>query len=181
MNARSDSGPRPDAAGLTDKEREVLDLLIEHRPVKAIAAELGIAYNTADMRLRSAKAKLGVADRAGAARAYRKFVETCEKEVVPCENEVIAEPFMFSDNRPRERADAEFVTLRDASPLFLRPAPWAFEDPAPHGLEAFGDRLSPLLRIAMMVATALGIGAVTLVGMAIIRELAQAGIGSLVN
>lgn len=167
-------------AGLTAKERQVLDLLIEHTPVKAIAAKLGIAYNTADMRLRSAKTKLGAPDRASAARAYRKLVQTYENEVAACEIEVIAPRAIFVDVDCRDRADAEIVTLEDANPM-MRLAPWASDVVAPRGLEVFGDRLSPLLRIALMVATAFGIGAVALVGMAIIRELARSNIGSLVN
>src|SRR6478752_3465006 len=50
-------------AGLTAKQREVLDLLIEHKTSKEIARELGISPHTVDQRIQFAKEKLGASSR----------------------------------------------------------------------------------------------------------------------
>ena len=60
--------------GLTDKQREVLDLLIEHKTSKEIARLLGISPHTVDQRIFFAKEKLGAASRNEAAAAYRRLV-----------------------------------------------------------------------------------------------------------
>jgi DNA-binding CsgD family transcriptional regulator len=60
--------------GLTDKQREVLDLLIEHKTSKEIARLLGISPHTVDQRIFFAKEKLGAASRNEAAVAYRRLV-----------------------------------------------------------------------------------------------------------
>jgi DNA-binding CsgD family transcriptional regulator len=61
-------------AGLTDKQREVLDLLIEHKTSKEIARLLGISPHTVDQRIFFAKEKLGAASRNEAAAAYRRLI-----------------------------------------------------------------------------------------------------------
>ena len=60
--------------GLTEKQREVLDLLIEHKTSKEIARLLGISPHTVDQRIFFAKEKLGAASRNEAAAAYRRLV-----------------------------------------------------------------------------------------------------------
>jgi DNA-binding CsgD family transcriptional regulator len=60
--------------GLTAKQREVLDLLIEHKTSKEIARLLGISPHTVDQRIFFAKEKLGAASRNEAAAAYRRLV-----------------------------------------------------------------------------------------------------------
>ena len=62
-------------AGLTRKQREVLDLLIEHKTSKEIARTLGISPHTVDQRIQFAKDKLGAATRNEAAAAYRRLRE----------------------------------------------------------------------------------------------------------
>ena len=61
-------------AGLTDKQRDVLDLLIEHKTSKQIARALGISPHTVDQRIFFAKEKLGAASRNEAAAAYRRLM-----------------------------------------------------------------------------------------------------------
>ena len=60
--------------GLTDKQRQVLDLLIEHKTSKEIARLLGISPHTVDQRIFFAKEKLGAASRNEAAATYRRLV-----------------------------------------------------------------------------------------------------------
>ncbi|WP_298191418.1 helix-turn-helix transcriptional regulator [Novosphingobium sp.] len=63
---------------LTDKQRAVLDLLIEHRTSKEISRILGISHHTVDQRIMLARAKLGVATRGEVAQAYRRLLAECE-------------------------------------------------------------------------------------------------------
>src|SRR5687767_15718396 len=69
-----DEGGAAGLAGLTDKQREVLDLLIEHKTSKEIARTLGISPHTVDQRIFFAKEKLGAASRNEAAAAYRRLI-----------------------------------------------------------------------------------------------------------
>jgi len=59
---------------LTEKQRAVLDLLIEHKTSKEISRLLGISHHTVDQRIMLARAKLGVASRSEVAQAYRRLV-----------------------------------------------------------------------------------------------------------
>ncbi|CAH0497432.1 helix-turn-helix transcriptional regulator [Novosphingobium sp. CECT 9465] len=66
---------------LTGKQREVLDLLIQHKTSKEISRLLGISPHTVDQRVMLARAKLGVASRNEVAQAYRRLIETYEQPV----------------------------------------------------------------------------------------------------
>lgn len=68
-------------AELTHKQREVLDLLIQHKTSKEISRLLGISHHTVDQRIMLARAKLGVTTRGEVAQAYRKLVELYEQPV----------------------------------------------------------------------------------------------------
>lgn len=65
-------------AGLTDKQREVLDLLIEHKTSKEISRQLGISPHTVDQRINSARTKLGVSSRGQVASEYRRRLQLCD-------------------------------------------------------------------------------------------------------
>lgn len=68
-------------AELTPKQREVLDLLIQHKTSKEISRLLGISHHTVDQRIMLARAKLGVGTRGEVAQAYRKLIEVYEQPV----------------------------------------------------------------------------------------------------
>lgn len=61
---------------LTAKQREVLDLLIQHKTSKEISRILGISPYTVDQRILLARGKLGVASRSEVAQAYRLLLES---------------------------------------------------------------------------------------------------------
>ena len=65
-------------ASLTAKQREVLDLLLEHMTSKEIARRLEISPYTVDQRINTAKDKLGARTRGEVAVAYRRLVGICE-------------------------------------------------------------------------------------------------------
>ncbi len=66
---------------LTAKQREVLDLLIQHKTSKEISRLLGISPHTVDQRIMLARGKLGVASRGEVAHAYRSLLETYEQPI----------------------------------------------------------------------------------------------------
>lgn len=63
--------------GLTQRQRDVMELVIQHRTSKEIARDLGIAPNTVDQRINAVRDKLGARDRAEAARMYVQLKSIC--------------------------------------------------------------------------------------------------------
>lgn len=66
---------------LTAKQREVLDLVIQHKTSKEISRLLGISPHTVDQRIMLARGKLGVGTRGEVAQAYRRLLEIYEQPV----------------------------------------------------------------------------------------------------
>lgn len=62
-------------SSLTEKQRAVLDLLIQHNTSKEIARRLDISPHTVDQRIEFAKRKLGAGSRNALASRYRQMVE----------------------------------------------------------------------------------------------------------
>lgn len=88
---------------LTPKQREVLDLLIQHKTSKEISRDLGISPHTVDQRIMLARAKLGVATRGEVAQAYRRLIATYEQPVY--EDSHIGFPPLPVENRSRDDMD----------------------------------------------------------------------------
>lgn len=68
-------------AELTAKQREVLDLLIQHKTSKEISRQLGISPHTVDQRIMLARAKFNVANRNEVAQLYRQLISVYEQPV----------------------------------------------------------------------------------------------------
>ena len=64
---------------LTAKQREVLDLLIEHKTSKEISRVLGISPHTVDQRIMLARDKLRLSSRSEVAKEYRKLLIIYER------------------------------------------------------------------------------------------------------
>jgi DNA-binding CsgD family transcriptional regulator len=111
---------------LTAKQRQVLDLLIQHKTSKEISRDLGISPHTVDQRIMLARAKLGVTTRGEVAQAYRRLVETYEQPVY--EDSHIGFPPLPVASRLRENVDAE--PLPPGSGLRVPEAP-GIESPGP--------------------------------------------------
>ena len=77
MNASAGEGDDHDI--FTDKQRRVLDLLIEHKTSKEIARALGISPYTVDQRISLARAKLGVSSRNELAARYREMRDALDQ------------------------------------------------------------------------------------------------------
>ncbi|GHC94121.1 helix-turn-helix transcriptional regulator [Novosphingobium pokkalii] len=87
---------------LTAKQREVLDLLIQHKTSKEISRILGISPYTVDQRILLARGKLGVASRNEVAQAYRLLLESpasLELSVKP----VYGSPAVANGNNPTHK------------------------------------------------------------------------------
>src|SRR3569623_2368207 len=87
-----DHDPAEVLSDLTEKQIEVLDLLLQHKTTKQIARELAIAPNTVDARIATVRDKWGTVDRKATARVYAPLLETCEKPTCgfsPLENDVL--------------------------------------------------------------------------------------------
>jgi DNA-binding CsgD family transcriptional regulator len=88
---------------LTPKQRQVLDLLIQHKTSKEIARELGISPHTVDQRVQFAKEKLGVDSRSEAAVEYRRLLQLADAQL-PERHAQISGPFAYEESRSAEPA-----------------------------------------------------------------------------
>lgn len=70
-------------AGLTTKQCEVLDLLIQHKTSKEISRLLGISPHTVDQRILLARGKLQAGTRSETAQAYRRLLADQQKTSDP--------------------------------------------------------------------------------------------------
>lgn len=62
---------------ITDRQKAVMDLVLQHRTSKEIARELNIAPNTVDQRINAVREKFGAKDRAETARIYAHLSRIC--------------------------------------------------------------------------------------------------------
>jgi len=62
---------------LSGKQREVLDLVLDRRTNKEIAAFLRISPSAVEQRLQSVRRRLGVQSRADLARTYQTIIDAC--------------------------------------------------------------------------------------------------------
>ncbi|MCY1670778.1 helix-turn-helix transcriptional regulator [Novosphingobium sp. SL115] len=63
---------------LSEKQREVLDLILDRRTNKEIAQILGVSASAVEQRLQSVRRRLGVTSRADLARTYAVLLEACQ-------------------------------------------------------------------------------------------------------
>ena len=116
MPTQSQAAPVADVlTALTSKQRDVLDLLIEHKTSKEISRTLGISPHTVDQRIMLARAKLGVATRGEVAQAYRRLVADSAASPAIYERSV----YGFSD--VATGSDAMHIPSRDDTMVWQQP------------------------------------------------------------
>ena len=97
--------------GLTAKQCQVLDLLIQHKTSKEISRMLGISPHTVDQRIMLARAKLQVGTRGEVAQAYRQLLtgqgKTSAADI--CDQSVYGFPYVATD------AETSHVVVREAA------------------------------------------------------------------
>lgn len=156
-------------SGLTAKQREVLDLLIEHKTSKEIARRLGISPHTVDQRIQFAKEKLGAASRNEAAALYRRLSELSGQ--LTHEESYIASRSAVADNRGG--------TLAALPPVQFSSQGWARSGPFGNGAdhavvpELFEGRYGTLVRLGAIIVIAVFLVILVLGGMAIFSQLSE--------
>jgi DNA-binding CsgD family transcriptional regulator len=159
--------------GLTDKQREVLDLLIEHKTSKEIARLLGISPHTVDQRIFFAKEKLGAANRNEAAAAYRRLVGTSGGLYgrTTYENSRIAAPAATAHSGSGLLA-GQVLALRH--PELSQPGGQALSELDFRVVpEWFDGRYGTLVRLSAIIAIAVFMVILVLGGLAIFSQLSE--------
>lgn len=167
---------------LTAKQREVLDLLIEHKTSKEISRLLGISPYTVDQRINLARAKLNLANRGEVAHVYRGLVSTYQQSVY--EPSYIASTPFSGDLQQRDDTEVEtpsaVLQLASAAqaiaPGYGTIAASVSGGPATtdyyHVLpEMFDGPYGTVLRLGYMVGIALFLMLVALGGMTMFSQL----------
>ena len=152
-------------ASLTDKQRAVLDLLIQHKSSKEIARTLDISPYTVDQRLGGARQKLGASSRGEVARTYAALLSICDESAYGfpyVESEVIND-----EGLPQAEGLEPTYTFSDAVTL-RHSAPWEVTTQPAFGLEAYDNRFGKSGRVIAILglAAALALTLLALVSMA---------------
>lgn len=144
---------------LTIKQREVLDLVLNHKSSKEIARTLNISPYTVDQRIAAARQKLGSASRGELARSYSRLLELCGETAYDFPH-VEADGFPLQTPERDQRVDPVFM-LSDVTSLQMG-VPWEREPVQPIGLEAFDNRFGIIGRILIIPALAAFLGLLAL-------------------
>ena len=187
--------------GLTTKQCQVLDLLIQHKTSKEISRMLGISPHTVDQRILLARAKLQVGTRSETAQAYRRLLadqdkapgqdKTSGQDKAP-DSEIyqrsvygspaVAEPADWVQVMEREATDGHVRTGPAAGPDWTGSSPRQRANLLPGGAvqayyhvlpEAFDGHGGTVLRLGAIVVITVFITLMILGGMAIYTELAH--------
>ena len=156
-------------AGLTAKQREVLDLLIEHKTSKEIARELGISPHTVDQRIQFAKEKLGAASRSEVALLYRRLVEICGQ--LTYQDSRIAASAAVAHSGPGTQAGSLSVLRRRERAYPDQPRETEADYPVVP--ELFEGRYGTLIRLGAIIAIAVFLVILVLGGLAIFSQLSE--------
>ena len=178
----SDSDGQGILTALTDKQRAVLDLLIEHKTSKEISRTLGISHHTVDQRIMLARAKLGVATRGEVAQAYRRLVAESAPSASIYERSV----YDFSDVAlpldALQEADREDTTgwmqsppiRREALPKAMFQSGEALAEPYHHVLpEMFDGPYGTYVRLGTIAGFAMFLILIVMGGLAMFAQLSQ--------
>jgi DNA-binding CsgD family transcriptional regulator len=153
---------------LTDKQRQVLDLLIEHQTSKEIARRLRISPHTVDQRIQFAKEKLGARTRSEAAVLYRRLVETYDP--LTYEPSGIAAEGSMGNDRKGPQGPLPVTSLRQRFRSRPEDGPEADFRVVP---ELFDGRYGTLVRTGAIFSIALFLVLIVLGGLAMFQELSS--------
>lgn len=167
---------------LTDKQRAVLDLLIEHKTSKEISRILGISHHTVDQRIMLARAKLGVATRGEVAQAYRRLVANSPSTASIYERSVydfsdVAPPLVAYQEPVREdRTDwiQSLPSRRGALPRAVFQGDEALAEAYHHVLpEMFDGPYGTYIRLGTIAVFAMFLILIVMGGLAMFAQLSQ--------
>lgn len=154
-------------ARLTAKQREVMDLLIEHKTSKEIARELGISPHTVDQRIQFVKDKLGAVSRNDAAMMYRRLNEIYEQSTYK-KSGIAAQPVSAEKHLGTQGGAQPVQTLRGRSHPHQPTGEVADYRVVP---ELFDGRYGTLIRLGAIAALAVFLVILVLGGLAILAQL----------
>ena len=162
-------------AELTDKQREVLDLLVLHKTSKQIARELDISPHTVDQRITAARRKFEVETRNELAAAYMAAL-AADGSPATYESSVYQSSQVESR---RETGDED----GGSSTVSVNRGAHAIHGEPPNGAqpvvyhrvvpESFEGRYGLFWRLTAIVGFTLGLLIATLLGLAIFGELSE--------
>jgi DNA-binding CsgD family transcriptional regulator len=168
MTAGDDNGDTG-LRGLTAKQREVLDLLIEHKTSKEIARQLGISPHTVDQRIFFAREKLGATSRGEVAVAYRRLVGVSGRTTYGKTGIAVSAP---APQRTPGSLAGQVLGLR--SPELARSDGTALAELDYRVVpELFDGRYGTLVRLGAIIGIAAFLVILVLGGMAILSQLSE--------
>ncbi|MGB3796268.1 MAG: helix-turn-helix transcriptional regulator [Alteraurantiacibacter sp.] len=154
---------------LTTKQKEVLDLLLEHMTSKQIARRLDISHHTVDQRINLAKRKFETHTRSVLATAYRDAKRVyertvyepadVEKSALPLNNDEQDDPSAYTLAKHPEPNRSGYEENVEAD---YRVVP-----------EVFEGRFGRTLRVVAMLVVALTLVFLGLAGLAMYSEISE--------
>lgn len=155
---------------LSAKEREVLDQILLHKPLKIIAHDLGITLSAVDQRLKSARGKLGAADRHEAARAYSALLLACREST--CGFEAVGENYESQLIQTSEPPPGSTFMLQDSGTIIVPPS--LYESGHHDAVsEILDEKFGRLWRIVAIPVLAVVIAMLVLAILAMARTLGE--------
>lgn len=151
---------------LTDKQRAVLDLVLEHKSSKEIARALCISPYTVDQRIQASRQKLGVSSRGEVARAYAHLKSICGETAYGFP--YVDFSLQSGESGDRDARPEPILTLSDVAVVDYL-APWQSGSFTMGGLEAFDNRFGIFGRIFAVFALA------SLIALAMLAMVSIAG------
>lgn len=148
---------------LSPKQRQVLDLVLEHKSNKEIARILSISPSAVDQRLAVARLRLGTKSRGETALAYASLRKTCVKHTGLSAQVAVSE-CTGKSNSEDEAADCLVfadIGIHPEIPM------WADHGASRFDLRDLAVPASPWVRICLIILFALLIAVVALVGMSV--------------
>lgn len=136
---------------LTAKQRDVLDLMVQHKSSKEIARALQISPYTVDQRVASARARLGASSRSELARIYSGLAAVCERSAYETSH-MASEPFTQHEEF-QVAQDGPVFTLSDSAHFDLS-STWNEAVPRMVGLEALDRRFGIFGRVLAIASLA---------------------------
>ncbi len=162
-------------AKLTDKQREVLDLLVLHKTSKQIARDLEISPHTVDQRITAARRKLGVESRGELAAVYMA-AQARQGEAALYEKPVYQSSQVESAGAAgHEEGGSNAASADDTMHAASGEPPESTGSPVYHRVvpESFEGRYGYFWRLTAIVGFTLGLLIATLLGLAIFGELSE--------
>lgn len=153
---------------LSDKQREVLNLVLDRRTNKEIAHILGISVSGVEQRLQAARQHLGAESRADAARRYEQLIMTCGF-TTGGKNQVHFEG-IATDDPHRDAAGEPVFALEDSSTLGW-PSNWQNDRRTDDILEMLDARFGLVGRIGVIFGLSAMIAILVLTALSIANAL----------